>query len=68
MMKKTLIGIFLSFCLIFIQSCQQEIIPNFQVDGIMMQRINIAGIKKFDNTLGQYYLITIKLKDANQHK
>ena len=68
MVKKILIGIFLLFCLIFIQSCQQKIVPNFKVDGIMMQRLNIAGIKKFDNIPGQYYLIAIKLKDANQRK
>ena len=48
--------------------CQQTVIPNYNVDGVSMQKINIKGMEFSNKKHGNYYLIVVKLKDANKRK
>ena len=69
-MRKTIIWIFaIIICICAtLYFCQQTVIPNYDVDGVSMQKINIKGMGFSDKKHESYYLIVVKLKDANKRK
>ena len=48
--------------------CQETVTPNYEVVGGSMQKINIKGIELPNKNHGNYYLIVVKLKDANERR
>ncbi len=69
-MKKKIIWIFVIIICICatLYFCQRTVVPNYDVDGVSMQKINIKGMEFSNKKHGSYYLIVVKLKDANKRK
>ena len=69
-MKKTIIWIFaIIICIcVTLYFCQETVTPNYKVVGGSMQKINIKGIELPNKNHGNYYLIVVKLKDANERR
>ncbi len=69
-MKKKIIWIIpIIVCICYtLYCCQQTVTPNYEVVGGAMQKINIKGIELPNKNHGNYYLIVVNLKDANEHK
>ena len=69
-MKKKIIWIFaIIICIcVTLYFCQETVTPNYEVVGGSMQKINIKGIELPNKNHGNYYLIVVKLKDANERR
>ena len=69
-MIKTIIWIFaIIICICAtLYCCWETVTPNYEVVGGSMQKINIKGIELPNKNHGNYYLIVVKLKDANKRK
>ena len=69
-MKKKIIWIIpIIICICYtLYCCQQTVTPNYEVVGGSMQKINIKGIELPNKNHGNYYLIVVKLKDANERR
>ena len=67
---KTIIWIFaIIICIcVTLYSCREIVTPNYEVVGGSMQKINIKGIELPNKNHGNYYLIVVKLKGANERK
>jgi hypothetical protein len=50
---------------IFVVSCRRTIIHNFEVDDVYMQKVEFKDSVYFNSFSGDYYLLVVKLKDAN---
>ena len=69
-MKKKIIWIIpIIICIcVTLYFCQETVTPNYEVVGGSMQKINIKGIELPNKNHGNYYLIVVKLKDANERR
>ena len=69
-MKKKIIWIIpIIICICYtLYCCQQTVTPNYEVVGGSMQKVNIKGIELPNKNHGNYYLIVVKLKDANERR